>query len=288
VAEQTLFTWDGTTLAEQVHSSGHRTTWNHRPGSSTPVTQAEQDSIDERFYAIVTDIVGTPTELVDAAGNLAWRQNTTLWGAVLAPLQQDAYCPIRFPGQYHDLETGHHYNLYRHYDPEVGRYLSADPLGLAPAPNPRSYVGNPLLWADPVGLAPYRVFYSVQDEADARRLVENGGEPWPTGTSHGSARAEFGPGLYTWETREDAEKYLAGQQAKGADVSILEHRISEEDYGRLKSADLTKMDDDTATDIWNSGGNHGYDHVRRMTGRYGVENYFRAGVYGHFHTRRAT
>ena len=36
---------------------------------------------------------------------------------------------IRFPGQYYDEETGFHYNRFRYYDPEVGRYVSADPIG---------------------------------------------------------------------------------------------------------------------------------------------------------------
>ncbi|MFD8463152.1 RHS repeat-associated core domain-containing protein [Streptomyces antimycoticus] len=61
-------------------------------------------------------------------------------------------CPLRFPGQYADPETGLHYNLFRYYDPETARYLTPDPLGLAPADNPHTYVVNPLTWADPLGL----------------------------------------------------------------------------------------------------------------------------------------
>lgn len=40
-------------------------------------------------------------------------------------------CALRFPGQYEDEESGLHYNRYRHYDPETGQYLCADPIGLA-------------------------------------------------------------------------------------------------------------------------------------------------------------
>ena len=36
---------------------------------------------------------------------------------------------IRFPGQYYDDETKLHYNRFRYYDPGVGRYVNADPIG---------------------------------------------------------------------------------------------------------------------------------------------------------------
>ncbi|MEH0872582.1 RHS repeat-associated core domain-containing protein [Serratia liquefaciens] len=39
--------------------------------------------------------------------------------------------PIKFQGQYHDHETGLHYNRYRYYDPEVGRFVGKDPIGYA-------------------------------------------------------------------------------------------------------------------------------------------------------------
>ncbi|MEW6079692.1 MAG: RHS repeat-associated core domain-containing protein, partial [Thermodesulfobacteriota bacterium] len=36
---------------------------------------------------------------------------------------------FRFPGQYYDAETGLHYNGFRYYEPEIGRYLRKDPIG---------------------------------------------------------------------------------------------------------------------------------------------------------------
>ena len=184
VVEQTDFTWDGPVLAEQSSSivagrgrglggrPGGRgswvVTWDYRPGSFAPLTQAEgevgdesccdlarasQALIDRRFYAIVTDLVGSPAELAATDGTLAGHQQQTLWGRTV--WRGEAGTPLRFPGQYADAETGLHYNQHRYYDPVAGGYLTPDPLGLAAAPNPHGYVVNPQVGCDPLGLAPY-------------------------------------------------------------------------------------------------------------------------------------
>ncbi|SDO28532.1 RHS repeat-associated core domain-containing protein [Streptomyces sp. cf386] len=163
VAEQVDFTWDGTTLCEQsTHASSSdqptiTLTWDHlgiRPLAQTEHKHLTSDEVDQRFYAIVTDLIGTPTELVDEHSHIAWRTHTTIWGTTTWNRTATAHTPLRFPGQYHDPETGLHYNYFRHYDPETARYLTPDPLGLAPAPNPTTYVHNPLAWTDPCGLTP--------------------------------------------------------------------------------------------------------------------------------------
>ncbi|MCD9872868.1 DUF6531 domain-containing protein [Streptomyces guryensis] len=158
VVEQVDFAWDGSTLCEETQSTtGVTLTWDH--DGRRPVAQYERKplsttEVDERFFAIVTDVVGTPTELIDEHGRLAARTRTTLWGTTAWDHGATAHTPLRFPGQYHDAETGLHYNHHRIYDPVTARYLTPDPLGLAPAPNPASYVHNPHVWSDPLGLAP--------------------------------------------------------------------------------------------------------------------------------------
>ncbi|MFE1810931.1 putative T7SS-secreted protein [Streptomyces sp. NPDC059533] len=177
VVEEVRFTWDGLTLCEQTSHQPDlphtvALTWDHR--SDVPLAQTEriltpgpgQEEIDRRFFAIATDLVGTPTELIDESGDIAWRARATLWGTTAWARDSSTYTPLRFPGQYYDPETGLHYNYFRHYDPETGRYTSPDPLGLAPAPNPLSYVDNPHGGCDPLGLMPK---YTKEQKAQQAR-----------------------------------------------------------------------------------------------------------------------
>lgn len=164
VAEEVRFTWDLVCLAEQTTGQGATTTWEYTPGSYSPLAQVDhgrpdQDETGPRFHAIVTDLVGTPTELITPDGQVTWQQRTTLWGRQATDSGTRAHrpggpdCPLRFPGQYADTETGWHYNYFRHYDPATGRYATPDPLGLWADPNPAAYVPNPTAQVDPLGLA---------------------------------------------------------------------------------------------------------------------------------------
>jgi RHS repeat-associated protein len=170
-AEQLIFSWDGSDLAEQSGRGADgiwtALTWDFELDTFAVAAQTRRTwvdgasvaEVDRAFHAIVTDSVGTPTELVDADGRIAWRRESTLWGAPIGATVDgsrtaatDVVFPLRFPGQYHDPETGMEYSYFRYYDSGTGTFASPDPLGLAPAPNPYTYVRNPLILADPLGL----------------------------------------------------------------------------------------------------------------------------------------
>ncbi|CAB3762427.1 MULTISPECIES: RHS repeat domain-containing protein [Burkholderia] len=81
------------------------------------------------------DQIGTPQEVTDEAGQVAWSARYKAWGEAKEVISEAARKagirnPIRFQGHYFDHETGLYYNRYRYFDPDVGRYVSKDPIGL--------------------------------------------------------------------------------------------------------------------------------------------------------------
>lgn len=111
VLAQIIFVWDGPHLAEQIHTTStgdqsRTTVWDWEPRGSRPVAQSErigladapQEIIDQRFYGIVTDLIGTPNELVDPAGSVVWSVTGNLWGAPASRPTGEVDCPLRFPG----------------------------------------------------------------------------------------------------------------------------------------------------------------------------------------------
>jgi RHS repeat-associated protein len=144
------FVWDGDVVLHELHGGEDPTTWYFEPETFAPLLK-EQGG---RRYAVVTDHVGTPTELYDEGGTLAWQMQLDAYGAG-EPEVAATSCPWRWPGQYEDPETGLYYNRFRYYDPDAGSYISQDPIGLAGDTNPYAYVRCPLSELDPQGLMPW-------------------------------------------------------------------------------------------------------------------------------------
>jgi RHS repeat-associated protein len=273
VIEQVSFFWDGDDLAEQTDGTVS-TSWDWIDGA-TPISQrvratgpverdTPQDEIDERFYAIVTDLLGTPTELIDADGNIAWSQSWTLWGVpVDLPGDRRVDCPLRFPGQYFDAETGLHYNHHRYYEPSTARYISPDPLGRTPAPNHHAYVKNPLQWKDPLGLkAPCTVdLYHGTLGQHADNILANGID------IHASTRKmDFGRGGFyvTNDPRQalDWAKKLA--ERNGGVPAVIHFKVPKAELDNLSSKIFNGPGDDVADFIRhhrNGGAMHNHELV---------------------------
>lgn len=134
----------------------------------------------QRIHHYHCDQIGTPRELTTTDGEIVWQASYRAWGntaqvqwvqdgialsqteaaltaqatqtAALQAQQHALAQPLRFQGQYFDVETGLHYNRFRYYDPDVGRFVSQDPIGVAGGTNTFQYAASPTFWIDPSGL----------------------------------------------------------------------------------------------------------------------------------------
>ena len=108
-------------------------------------------------YYIQTDHLNTARAITDTTNTVVWSWLSDPFGSTAANDDPDGdgstfTYNLRFPGQYYDEETGLHYNTTRDYDPQTGRYIQSDSIGLAGGLNTYAYVGgNPLSYVDPTG-----------------------------------------------------------------------------------------------------------------------------------------
>jgi RHS repeat-associated protein len=139
--------WDGDDICAFQEAEGPPINYIFEPDNFRPLAREATDST----YSYITDHLGTPRELLGPGGQLAWSAMFSVWGeaAEVAPRGRER---LRFLGQVADPDTALHYNRFRYYDPESGRYLSADPLRLAFGTKLYAYGVNPIVWTDPLGL----------------------------------------------------------------------------------------------------------------------------------------
>ena len=156
-------------------------------------TEVEATTAKAKDFAVFyyqCDQIGAPQELTDEQGNIVWAAEYKVWGRTstlevsatgtdnLDPYDLNRFWPggprdlkarsssttqalnhveqnLRFQGQYHDHESGLHYNRFRYYDPQIGRFVSQDPIGIEAGWHHTAYAPNPFTWIDPLGLVKF-------------------------------------------------------------------------------------------------------------------------------------
>jgi RHS repeat-associated protein len=147
-----------------AYDEAGKTLGEYAPGSNSSVEmvylgdQPVVALMPDAQYMVFADHINTPVSLgVGDPMNTPWDwRSRDPFGAEepLIMVGGPAYFNHRFPGQMADAETGLYYNYFRDYDPQAGRYVQSDPIGLAGGINTYGYVnGNPASNTDPLGLS---------------------------------------------------------------------------------------------------------------------------------------
>ncbi|MDE1464978.1 RHS repeat-associated core domain-containing protein [Spartinivicinus poritis] len=141
------FYWNGDVLLSEVRPKQQKL-YIYEPGSFKPLAQI----INGKTFYYHLDHLGTPQEMTSAHGELVWSGRYKAYGALALKEEALVENNLRFQGQYHDEETGLHYNRHRYYNPYIGQFITQDPIGLLGGINNYQYAPNPVNGVDPLGL----------------------------------------------------------------------------------------------------------------------------------------
>ena len=102
--------------------------------------------------------------------------NYTGWGRLKeeTKVTDSAYQPFRLQNQYADRETGLHYNFFRYYEPDVGRFVNQDPIDLCGGSNFYNYSQNEQAWVDLYRLSSSCNDGDTKDSKNSSQFIRTG------------------------------------------------------------------------------------------------------------------
>ncbi|MGN6837789.1 RHS repeat-associated core domain-containing protein, partial [Neisseria sp. P0022.S010] len=144
---------------QEIQSDGRYTYIYTDPDSYEPLAQVHNrtnedgESLQQTHY-FHCDQIDIPREMTDKDGNLLWFGDYYGWGKLKSEtnISGTAHQPFRLQNQYADRETRLHYNSFRYYEPDAGRFVNQDPIGLWGGFNVYQFVPNVQGWLDILGL----------------------------------------------------------------------------------------------------------------------------------------
>ncbi|HGN9102129.1 TPA: RHS repeat-associated core domain-containing protein, partial [Providencia stuartii] len=223
---ETHFVWQGLRLLQEqdINTGKHQTYCYEEHGSYTPLAVIVKQPAGYRYYWHHCDINSAPLDVTNEQGNTVWSGKYERFGFVRSsPLSfysdperemESFEQNLRYAGQYFDNETGLHFNTFRFYDPQIGRFIMPDPIGLLGGINLYQYAPNPLGWIDPWGLtavdAPGYYVYGLYDPG---------------------ATKPYYVGITDDIDRRTKEHRASGRLSSGSQMSILDEKIN---YGQAR------------------------------------------------------
>ena len=151
------YLWDGSRLLQEYRKDRTYTYIYTEDRNYEPLAQITTYNGSDKAREILyyhNDQIGIPREMTDEEGNIVWSGDYSGWGKLTQEgrLKMDIHQPFRLQNQHYDEETGLHYNFFRYYDPEIGRFTQQDPIGLMGGGNLYVFAPNNQQWIDPLGL----------------------------------------------------------------------------------------------------------------------------------------
>jgi RHS repeat-associated protein len=179
--QTTEFYWEGDRLTAEVAPDGRLRIYVYAdPLSLVPFMFVDYESGDAdpksgRRFFIFTDQLGAPVLVENDLGQPVWEATLSAYGRANVSPGASIDMALRFPGHYFDAETGLHYNRYRYYSPELGRYLQSDPIGISGGLNLYAYPANPLARVDVLGFCPEcdEKAKAKEDKEDNKRVKDD-------------------------------------------------------------------------------------------------------------------
>jgi len=148
--ETKRFHYDRENLILEMNADGIiEADYTFGPGIDNPLSM-ERDGLN---YLYVKDGLGSVTALADSDGRVVHEYAYSVFGKVVEESGSPVENPFAFTSRELDRETGLMFYRARYYSPQMGRFLSEDPIGLKGGKNIYVYArNNPLTYRDPSGL----------------------------------------------------------------------------------------------------------------------------------------
>ena len=174
--ETITFIWSGLRMVGESSSltPERNTQYIYSENSREPLARVDSIGEQSETFWYHTELNGLPERMTDAHGEVVWRDRFSTWGETERESVtgfQTVPQNLRFQGQYLNRETDLHYNLFRYYDPDAGRFTQVDPGGLAGGLNTYAYAPNALNWIDPLGLSKCEAGFLYRGDKRAPNVI---------------------------------------------------------------------------------------------------------------------
>jgi RHS repeat-associated protein len=140
--------WDGDHILAQLDSSNHRTIdYSYEPGIDAPLSANVDDGLGGVYPEyFVRDALGNVLGRMMPSGSVTEDITYDAWGQITSGSSDG----LAWKGLFYDSNTGLYYMRARWYDPETGRFMSEDPIGLSGGINMYAFAGDdPVNGRDP-------------------------------------------------------------------------------------------------------------------------------------------